>query len=140
MKNDEFKSLIREEKYTLILHNGNENITSNERGISSLTELYLKKRKYSGFKAYDKIVGKAAAFIYVLLEVEEVFACVISKSALSILEQYGIKTEYDVCTDSIINRTKTDICPMEKAVIDINDPHTAVIKLIDKTRLLSKEA
>ena len=44
-----------------------------------------------------------------------------TKKAKEILEKNGIKVTFETLTDKIINRTGTDICPMEKAVMDIED-------------------
>jgi iron complex outermembrane receptor protein len=57
--------------------------------------------------------------------VQEVFACVISKQALDILQQAGIPTTYASLQPHIINRTGTDICPVEKLTASTDDPDEA---------------
>lgn len=44
-----------------------------------------------------------------------------SESGKAYLEAHGIPCTYDILTERIINRKGTDICPMEKAVSDIDD-------------------
>ena len=42
----------------------------------------------------DKVVGRAAAFLYVLLEVKEIYAGVMSEGAADVLSKYGICSGY----------------------------------------------
>ena len=74
-----------------------------------------------GFSAADKIVGKAAAMLFVCAGVTEVFAEVTSKAAVNYLKERGIACSYGVLTDKIINRKGDGLCPMELAVMDIED-------------------
>ncbi len=74
-----------------------------------------------GFSAADKIVGKAAAMLFVCAGVTEVFAEVMSKAAVNYLNERGIACSHGVLTDKIINRKGDGLCPMELAVIDIED-------------------
>jgi hypothetical protein len=39
---------------------------------------------------------------------------------------YGIVAEYETLADYIVNRSGDGICPMEEAVIDIDDPTEAL--------------
>ncbi len=104
-----------------------ENIyTSEKSGIKPLLEFIGDSKDYTGFCAADKIVGRAAAFCYVNLSVKEVWANVMSKEGKEILERHGISAFCDTLTDKIINRKGTDICPMDKAIIDIDSPGEAL--------------
>ena len=75
-----------------ILHDGatyalvreNEEIFGTERGISPLLALIDKSRDVRGFSAADKIVGKAAALLYVYMGVAAVYAEVLSQSAADV--------------------------------------------------------
>lgn len=62
----------------------------------------------------DKVVGKGAAALMALGQVREVYALTISQPALRLLQEAGIKVDYDQCVDHIINRAGTDWCPIEK--------------------------
>lgn len=111
--------------YTLILYNGNEFISSKKRGIAPLLELYESGRDFSSFSAADKVVGRAAALMYVLLGIESVFALCISELALDVLNNAGISVEYGAKVNSISNRDGTGPCPMENATRNITSPHDA---------------
>ena len=115
--------------FTLVLYNGKETISSYERGVKPLISLYDRKEDYSDFSAADKVVGKAAAYLYVLLGVTEVFAQVISRPALEVLHRYEITVTYDEQVPAIRNRTNSGFCPMESAVMDIADAGEAYMVL-----------
>lgn len=112
---------------------------SKERGVKPLLECFYEKKMPSGFSAADKVVGKAAAFLYVLLGAKELYADVLSRPALAVLQQYDIMVTYGQLTDAIRNRTNTGFCPMETAVLAIEDPAEA-LNAIEKTRIALQKA
>ncbi len=118
-------NILTNENLTFALYDGKELITSRERGIKPLLNLYESERNFKNFSAADKVIGKAAAFMYALLGIKEIFSFVISEKALEVFEKYGIDIKYEECSPNIINRTKTDICPMEKAVLNISSAKEA---------------
>ncbi len=78
-----------------------------------------------GGRIADRVIGRGAALLLVKGGVAEVFAYVMSEPAHSVLEQAGIKTSYAVMQPNIINRTGTDICPVEKLTSQTSDPDEA---------------
>lgn len=116
---------------TLVLVKGDQVITSEKRGISFLLSLAY-ENKYQGYSAADKIVGKAAAFLYVIMQVENVYGETITKRAVEILRQANINVEYKILTENIINRTNTGLCPMELIVLNIEDKEEAFMALKKK--------
>ena len=74
-----------------------------------------------GAAVADKIIGRAAACLLCYAGVSEVFAFLMSETALELLSEYGIKASYAELTSAILNRSETDLCPMEKAVDGIDD-------------------
>lgn len=119
------KKLLTEENNTLVLLCGDEIITSKERGIKPLLNLYDSGKSLCGFSAADKVVGKAAAMLYVLLKIKVLHATVISRGAAEILSSHGVAFSYDILAEKIINRSGTGFCPMEGAVETIDDPAEA---------------
>ena len=101
--------------------------TAKERGIMPLLRLLGGEGagRFRGASFADKIVGKAAAMLYVRLGVKEVYGEVMTDTAHGILAAHGIRAEWGTLTERIINRAGTDICPMEKAVEGISDPAAA---------------
>ncbi len=69
----------------------------------------------------DKVIGKVAGSILVLAGVKEIYADVMSKYAISVLEENNVKFEYKTLTDYIQNNEKTRMCPMENKYKDEKD-------------------
>ena len=78
-----------------------------------------------GYSVADVVVGKAAALLFVKCGIKEVFAKTLSEYAKRVFELYGVNYEYGILTERIINREGTDTCPMEKAVMNTDDPEEA---------------
>ena len=119
------KSVLVEGGFTCVMVKGEAVDTSMERGIRPLFQIVKSRTDREGYSAADKVVGKAAAFMYVLMKVREVFAQVISVPALEVLEGAGIEVSYVECVPAIRNRTDTGFCPMESAVLDVKEPEEA---------------
>lgn len=100
--------------------------TSTERGVKPLLNWLDRGTDVKGFSAADKVVGRAAAFLYILLGVKEVYAPVMSQGAISTLAENGIEVRYDISAEHIINRGGTGYCPMEEAVSGLSDPEEAL--------------
>lgn len=73
----------------------------------------------------DTVVGKAVATLFVYANINSVYATMISKPAYDYLKQHDVDVFYKTIVPNILNRDKTDICPMEKAVQNIEDPDIA---------------
>lgn len=110
---------------------------SEKRGVAPLLHWLDEGVDFSGASAADKVVGNAAAYLYVLLKVKNIYALIISKSALSTLENYGISVTYDKLVEAIVNRTKDGFCPMEQAVCEATSPEEALSLIREKLKLLA---
>lgn len=115
--------------FTCVLSKDGQFYTSTLRGVAPLLAWLDRGEALQDFSAADKVVGKAAAFLYCLLGVKEVFAPVMSKAALEVLTSQGIAAYYDTLTEGIVNRRKTGPCPMESATKDIQDPAQALLAI-----------
>ena len=93
-------------------------------------------KKYLDYSAADKIVGKAAAMLYKLLNVNDIYGEVMSIRAINFLEQNNINFKYKIKTNEIINRKGTGICPMEQTVLNIENPIEAKKALDNKLKEL----
>ena len=101
-------------------------ITSPLKGISFVASLCNENKDLSSYCVADKIVGKAAAMLFVLLNIKVLHAKTLSKAGKKVLEDNGTDFSYDVLTDLIINRTGDGMCPMENAVKDDISPAQAL--------------
>jgi len=117
--------------YSCLLVKNNEQFFSFEKGVKTLFVFLQSGKDFTDFIAYDKVVGKATAFLYILLKVKEVNALVISEPALNLLKENNICVKYDKRVVNIINRKGDDLCPFEKLVLNIKDAKKA-LELITK--------
>lgn len=120
------KEIFQKENCTLVLCKGDDVFTSDQTGIKKLVELAEGDKDFSDYSACDKIVGRAAAFLYVLLGVKHVHATVMAKLAIQILDRAEITYSADTFAETIQNRQNTGICPMEEAVIRSGSPIKAL--------------
>ena len=126
-------------KYTLVLCKNEDIIASDLTGIRPLIKLIDDKKECKGYSAADKIVGRAAAFLYTLLEIKNLYGEVMSKGAIEILKKVGINYEYKTLTGYIENRQKNGICPMDDAVKNITDAKQACEAIRNKIKLLQQK-
>lgn len=128
MKNnmlEKAKELLESVDYTCVITDGDAVFTSTLRGVKPLVQFLESKTQMNGFSAADKVVGRATAYLYVLLGVKALYAQVISQPALAVLQENGIDAQYGNLVPNIINRKGDGICPFEAAVMDITDPQNA---------------
>lgn len=130
------KKILKNGDYTCVLVKGDIILTSVDRGVKPLLNWYS-NNDIRGCSAADKVVGKAAAFLYVLLGVKSVYAAVISRLSLAVFQKYGIDVSFDEIVDMIRDRTGTGYCPMEQATINISEPEAALAAIKEVLRKLN---
>lgn len=118
--------------YTCVLCRDTTVHTATERGVKPLVRWLTENLDAKDFSAADRVVGRATAFLYLLLGVKEVYAHVMSRAAAEVLEQGGIAHSCGKLVDHIINRQGTGICPFEEAVLQITDPQEALLAIREK--------
>lgn len=113
---------------------------SNEIGVKPiLSKLNENIDFYKDADIEDTVVGKAAACLYVLAKIKFVYAHTLSELAKTYLEKNNIPFKYDELVKEIRNRTNTDICPLEKSVIHIDDPVIAKTALENVIQILMNQ-
>ena len=118
-------SLLKE-GCTCVLVGDKETLTSTRRGVTPLLSWLEEGKSCEGLFAVDKVVGKAAAFLYILLKTEGVHALVLSEGAEEVFLRFGMPYSFDVRVPTIRNRAGDGFCPMEQAVLGIEDPLEAL--------------
>ena len=93
-----------------------------------LETVRLQEDWQDGYCAAEEF-GKADALLCVLLGLSGVYASLMSKSALRVLEKHGIAFQYQTLTPHLLNEEKTGLIPTEQAVRDIDDPQEAFREL-----------
>lgn len=92
-------------------------------GIHPIIELYTKyPLDMKDASVADKIIGRAAAVVYTLAGIKEIYCHVISAHGIDMLEKHGIYHRESRIVERIDNRTNTDMCPMEKASLKSDIP------------------
>ena len=119
------KALLSEKGLTCAIVKDGFVYEEKSRGVKPLLTLLERGDCPNGASAADKVVGKAAAYLYVLLGVRCVYAWVVSDLAAEVFERFGIEFACEKRVPMIRNRTDTGFCPMESAVIGIDDPQKA---------------
>ncbi|MCL2636915.1 MAG: DUF1893 domain-containing protein [Oscillospiraceae bacterium] len=92
---------------------------SHGKGIAPMLEFLEAGIDMTDFSAADTVVGKALAFLFVHAGVKEVYADVMSESAVKILSLYRVRHVHGELVEQIKNRAGNGICPMESAVENI---------------------
>lgn len=131
------KELLTDGGFTCVILKGDTVFSSHERGVKPLLGLLDSGVNYNGYYAADKVVGKAAAFLYVLLGIKALYASVISTPALEVLKSYKIDVSYETVVEMIRNRTDTGYCPMEQAVLNLSEPSKALRAIKETLRKLN---
>lgn len=111
---------------------------SDLKGIAPILDFIDKGIDLKGYSVADKFVGKAAAILFAKAGIKEVFARIISIEATRILVKFNISFEYETLTEKIISHDGVSICPMEKLVMNIDDPNEGYLLLKEKLEALKK--
>lgn len=130
---EEAKSRILNGKATCIVMRDGV-ITNQASGIGVKPILYFLENEpevLAGAGVADKIIGKAAAMLLVMAGVTYVYGELMSVAGRDYLKSKGVAFEYGRCIDVISNRTGNGICPLEKTVMEMENPHDAYLALKD---------
>ena len=131
MSLEKAKMLLKINDHTCVFCDGQTILTDKRRGVRPLLDILESGRDVSDYSVADKVVGKAAAYLYCLLGIKHLYACVTSQSALDVLANAQISVEYDKLVPAIRNRTNDGFCPMEQAVWNISDAQSALTAIYD---------
>lgn len=88
---------------------------SKKSGVKGLLDFIKKYNKRGrGIIIFDKIVGQGAALLAAYLKVKAVYGKTGSKLAAKTLRKFKIKFYFQEICANILNKEKTDLCPLEK--------------------------
>ena len=134
--------LINSGKFSCVIINSGSIIhKADGRGVSPLLKAYANEPEIlKNAFVVDKIIGKAAAMILALGGAGRVYGLIMSVSGREYLERHGIKAEFGRCVDVISNRERSGICPIEKSVMDIEDPREGLDVMSARIKEMMKSA
>ncbi|WXG47044.1 MAG: DUF1893 domain-containing protein [Candidatus Atabeyarchaeum deiterrae] len=101
--------------------------SSRDRGINPLIDAIdsLGIRKLQDSTVVDRIIGKASALLICHFNAKNALAKLMSAKGADVLKEKGIGYYAEASTRDIKDKTKTDICPFEKIVLQVNSPSEA---------------
>lgn len=112
-------SLLRSGGHALVVVNRERVRTFDGRGVSDLYALLTEEPDWlHGAEVADKVVGKGAAALMIRGGVRRLFAEVVSRGALELLETSDTEVEYATVVPHIADRKGTGICPVERLCLD----------------------
>ena len=123
---EQAKESLTESNATFVMIWDGKTEISERRGVAPILNLLREDRdSLEGGYVADKVIGKAAALLLMYGRITALYTRVISSHALNVLKDSGIHVVYDKLVPYVINRDGTDMCPMEKLVLEIGDPEDA---------------
>ena len=120
------KKMLTAGAYHFLLCRGETVYTGEGNTTAELLETVKLQENWKEGYCAAEIFGKADALLCVLLGLSGVYAQLMTKSALRVLEKHGIAYEYQTLTPHLLNEDKTGLVPTEQAVRDIDDPQEAL--------------
>ena len=125
------KRILKERNQSLVIvKEGRIIFCLDSSGIDGILQAIEKKREdLCGASIADKVVGKAAALLFAYSHVARVYASILSRRGLKTLREHKIPVEYDLVVPEIMNKERTDTCPFEKFVSEIESPSHAFEEL-----------
>ena len=108
------KKILEQANLTCVAVKGDVVYKSRERGIAPIVNLVKNGVDLNGFSVADKVVGKAAAYLFVSYGIACVYAVTISEGGAEVLKKHNLPFAYQNITTQIMNRSNTGICPLEK--------------------------
>lgn len=127
------------EGYTCALVGEKRTLYSTKRGVAPLLSWLEAGENCEETFAADKVVGRAAAFLYVLLGVKEVYALVISEGAEEVFLRFKVAYSFEERVPAIRNRAGDGFCPMEQAVLSIDEPNRAYEEICRTIQVLKEK-
>lgn len=122
--------ILHKEECSCVVEGNGGRFIGRSRGVSDLWRLLRTNPEVlDGATVADKVVGKGAAAIMAVGNVAEVYADVISRHALELLEKESISIEYGNLVPDIVNRAGTGLCPVETLCRDCTTPGECIPKI-----------
>jgi hypothetical protein len=118
------RSLLQEDKRSLVIvKKGQVIFGSRERGIAPFYQAVQRVGKgLHNASVADRIVGLAVAMLCLHAQVRAVYADIVSRGALAMLNENGIDVDSRDTVAHITNYDGTDLCPFEKLAESCQKP------------------
>lgn len=115
----ELLAMLEDDSIGMVISNHGELSTYGAPGVQDLLRLTAEEpERMKGAVVADKRVGKAAASLLIAGEVKRVCTPLVSTPARKMLEQAGIALYAVEEIPLMLNKDKTDLCPMESKLLE----------------------
>lgn len=122
-KGEKLLRSLEEQGVGMLVLNHDQTTSYNAPGVQDLLRLTAEEpERLQGATVADKRVGKAAASLMICGKVKEVYTPLVSTPAREILEKAGIPLYAREEVPLMMNHDGSDLCPMEKKLLDFSDP------------------
>lgn len=108
---------------TCVVYRGDEQVFSSEmKGVRPLMD-YLNEKGPSDepLIVYDRIMGRGAVMLALAIGAKVLHTPIISETALELAQKYNTRVSYGKTIPYVINRSGDGRCPIESAVLEIDD-------------------
>lgn len=127
---EQMLEMLNVQHLSLLVYNDSTLSTHTNRGVRDLlTLISTQPERLQGAIVADKIIGKAAAAIMATGGVVEVHTNIISTPARALLEAEGIKVVATEEVPQILNRNKSQMCPIDSQLEGIESIEECVTVL-----------
>jgi hypothetical protein len=126
-------------RFSLVLTKDEKIVFSSEQqGLRPLAEAVSQfKGKLQGCTLHDKVVGLAAARLIIYSGmISEVITPLMSMQAKALLEETGMPLKAEAVVKNIMNKDRSDVCPMEKKAQEIQDNKEFAEELFKKLNIV----
>ena len=124
------KRLNQKSLSLVVVKNGKVLFETESHGLNDLVEAINQlQSNMKESSVADRIVGRAAALLFVYSGVSAIFAATISDGGMEILDNSSVFHEFEKRVPRILNFKKTDVCPFEKLVAKLSSPEEAYERL-----------
>lgn len=111
------KEIYNSGDYSFVLVKGEDIIKETQKGLEPLVKLAEGEKDFTDYSICDRITGRAASFLYVLLGLNEVYAVKMAKLAVQILDRAEIKFGAGGFVETVLDENMSDTDKFEKAVL-----------------------
>ena len=140
---DTMLRLLEEKEAACLIYSG-EQLLHHSQSIGVKPLLEFMEKYPNGYEKedlllIDKVIGKAALLLSVLLGMKTIHTPVASRAAVEAAKTHGVTLYAETVVPYIMNREKNGMCPLEKSVLDTNDPQEALQNIREAIRILMAE-
>lgn len=121
----EMKGHLEKDATLVVAREGVIRVITDGHGIADTLEL-LDDGKFYKATVCDKVVGRAAAAVFIAGRAKKVWAKVMGEDALALLKKHGVDASAEKMVKGVLNKDLSDRCPLEKAADGTDDPKQIV--------------